>query len=191
MATSGGDRFDELRVSLSQSIAVAGEDAEDYNGNLVRRVSGPVFLVHGEPEEEVQIGSVELIYFSGSRAVDHGLDIVDVSDSVGQEEYEYARSVYSGGVLDPGIVGDAMSNDLLAVHAVSFSPEHRVDTYQSHVIREVAQTVGYHCGAVVVKPANVYGFDTDASIVGEPEPAYGPAFELHRTRNPDVRLISL
>ena len=35
MGTSGGDHFDALRVSLSQSLAVAGEDARDYNGNLV------------------------------------------------------------------------------------------------------------------------------------------------------------
>ncbi len=189
MATSGGNRFDDLRVSLSQSVAVADEDARDYNGNLVRRVSGPVFLLRGEPEERVEIGTVELIYLAGSRAVDRGLDIVDVSDSVGQEEYEYARSVYSGGVLDPGIVGDAMSNDLLAIHTISFSSEHQADTCQSRVIREVAQTVGYHCGAVVIKPANVSGINAD--VVGDPEPAYGAAFELQPTKSPDIQLIVL
>jgi len=183
MPARDADHFDELRISLEHLIVVQNDDADQYDDNYVQHISGPVYLVHGEPEQETKIGEVELIYFAGSRAVENGLDIVDMSDSVGQEEYEYAKAVYTGGVLDREIVEEPMSNDLLAIHAVSLSTEYR--RYVSRVVEKIGETIGYHCGAVVMGSD---GVEPDA--VAETELGYLQPFQLAPTKSPAVNILA-
>lgn len=182
MATADSDRFDELRISLEHLIVVQSDDGDQYDDNYVRHISGPVFLVHGEREEETKIGEVELIYFAGSRAVENGLDIVDVSDSVGQEEYEYAKAVYTGGVLDREIVEEPMSNDLLAIHSVALSAEYR--RYVPRVVGKIGGTIGYHCGAVVMG-----NDDVEPDVVAETAPGYLQPYQLAPTKNSSIQII--
>jgi hypothetical protein len=187
------DDSGELRVSFLQLIVDPDPTSEnDYRDNYVRRMSGPVLLAHGEPEEKTHIGEVELIYFAGSLAVENGLDIVDVSNSEGQDEYEYTRSVYAdGGVLDRKIVGEAMSNDLLAVHAVSLHPGHQKESYRLRLLRKIAETVGYHCGAVIVSFSHTDSSGEEPDVIAESEPLYGVPFELRPMKNPSIWAVSV
>jgi len=169
MAAGDQDRTGELRISLRQLLVVQDQmAADDYRDNYVRRMSGPILLAIGEPETEVKIGEMELIYFDGSRAVDNGLDILDVADSVGVEEYRYAKAVYAGGVLDQDLVAEPMSNDLLAVSAVTILPDYRGHDYGTRLVRNIVETVGYHCGAVVKMKEDKA--ETAPQIVSEEEP---------------------
>lgn len=137
----------------------------------------------------MRIGEVELIYFDGSRAVDNGLNIIDIADSVGEEEYRYAKAVYAGGVFDRDIVTEPLSNDLLAVSAVAILPGYHGHDYGTRVVRKIVETVGYHCGAVMMRSDGVAG--TVPEIVAEEEPVHGAPIEFQLTRDPSILLVVL
>ena len=144
----------DLLVSLEQLLVVQEESIADlYDDNYIRYHHGPIWLVDGETEQRTEIGEIELFYIDGTRALENGLDIVDVCDSIGQEVYEYAASVYVDGVLDSGIVGESFSNDLLALHSIAILPDYRGRRYGLRVMRKVVETIGYQCGAVVLRPS--------------------------------------
>lgn len=188
MAAGNQDRTGELRISLEQLLVVQDEEAaDDYRDNHVRRMSGSILLASGEPENGVKIGEVELIYFGGSRAVDNGLDILDVADSVGEEAYRYAKAVYAGGVLDRDLVTEPMSNDLLAVSSVTILPEYRGHEYGMRGVRKITETVGYHCGAVVMRSEDRLGAAPE--IIAEEEPGYGGLAGFLPTNDPSVLLV--
>ena len=54
------------------------------------------------------------------------------------------------------------------------------------VMRKIAETVGYHCGAVVLRPQNVVDVETSADVAAEQEPAYG----FRPTRNPKILCLT-
>ena len=87
-------------------------------------------------EEEIEIGEIELFYFRGTRALDNDLDIVDISDSIGQDHYDYAAAVYSEGALDSELVGDRISNDVLELHTISILPEYLGRQYGLRVLTQ-------------------------------------------------------
>jgi len=151
---SPGTEDGELLVSLEQLLVVQDESiADSYDDNYVRYHHGPIWLVDDETEQRTEIGEIELYYIDGTRALDGGLDIVDVCDSIGQEVYEYAASVYVDGVLDSGVVGESFSNDLLVLHSIAILPDFRGRRYGLRVTRKVVETIGYQCGAVVLRPS--------------------------------------
>ena len=80
---------------------------------------------------------LEVWYIDGSRAADNELDIVDVCDSMIQAEYEYAFAVY---------------NDVLVVHALALTSDFQGLGLEARIIRKIADTVGYHCAAIVFDP---------------------------------------
>lgn len=177
--------YEELYISLTHRVFVLEEDDDDRD-NYVRHLEGPVLLVHGEREEETEIGRVELIYYDGSRAIDFGLDIVDIADSFRQAEYEYAQSMYTEGMLNQELISYKMSNDLLAIRSVSILPEYRSRNYGVRIVHKIAETVGYHCGAVVIDS----GVLAEAGIETEGEPDNLKALELRPTKNPMIYRIN-
>ena len=144
----------DLLVTLEQRIVVQAESAQDaYDDNYIRHLSGQIWLVDGESGARIEIGSIELYYIDGTRALDSGLDIVDVCDSLGQEVYEYAKSVYVNGVLNADIARESFSNDVLALHSIAIFPEYRGRKYGLRVTKKIVETIGYQCGAAVLKPS--------------------------------------
>jgi len=205
---SPGAEDEDLLVSLEQLLVVQDESiADSYDDNYVRYHHGPIWLVDGETEQRTEIGEIELYYLDGTRALDGGLDIVDVCDSIGQEVYEYAASVYVDGVLDSGIVGESFSNDLLALHTIVILPDHRGRRYGLRVTRKVIETIGYQCGAVVLRPSPLqfssarsantewmermkmseFGTDRDASTARLV--TYWKALDLQATNTPSMYLV--
>jgi hypothetical protein len=92
VASQDKESFAELVISLTQLLIVQDEESQDdYRDNYVRSHAGPIRLVNAESEEEIEIGEIELFYFDGTRALDNDLDIVDVCDSVGQDQYDTRR----------------------------------------------------------------------------------------------------
>jgi hypothetical protein len=176
--------YEELFISLTHRVFVLEEDGDERD-NYVRHFEGPVLLIRGEREEETEIGRAELIYYDGSRAIDCGLDIVDIADSFRQAEYEYAQSMYTEGMLNQELIGYEMSNDLLAVRSVSILPEYRSRDYGLRIVRKIAETVGYHCGAVVIG-SNVLA---EAGIEPEGVSDNPNALELQPTKNPTIYCI--
>jgi len=177
--------LEELTVSLQDVVLVLDPEDEEYYDNYIRWIRGPVWLARGEPEEKTEIGRVELIYYNGSRAIDHSIDIVDVADSLGQPEFEYARVMYTKGSLDDELLSVAMSNDLLAIRSVSILPKYQGRDYGIRVVRKLAETIGYHCGAVVMD-ADVL---SEAGIEAGGAPDNPNALELHPTENPTIYRI--
>jgi hypothetical protein len=103
----------------------------------------------GEPK---QIGEIEVWYLDGSRAADNGFDIVDVCDSMTQAEYAYASAVYTDGSIDSSIVEEPFYNDVLVIHALGLTIDFRGLGLEARIIRKIADTLGYHCAAIVFDP---------------------------------------
>lgn len=141
--------WSELLVSLHSVLVIQNEELDDYDNQYLRRLSGPVKTRVGESDDEVEIGRIELWYIDGSCAADNSLDIVDVCDSIGQAEYEYATAIYTNGSVDTSILDGPFSNDALIVHALVIEAEHRGQGMEARIIRKIGQTLGYHCAAVV------------------------------------------
>ena len=204
MAKSIGNGNSELEISLNSIIIVQSEEYfNDYSDNYVRRHRGPIRLISGEPERIEEIGEIELWYIDGSRALDNGLDIVDVCDSVGREEFEYADAIYTENRIDEAIIQEPMSTDVLALHSISILPEYRGNQYGLHVTRKIIETIGYHCGAVLLRPAplqfsprnndtewtermNMQKFTTDEQTATEKLLQYWNAFELRPSKHPAI-----
>lgn len=194
----------ELEISLNSIIVVQSEEYfDDYSDNYVRRHQGPIRLINSEPERIEEIGEIELWYIDGSRALENGLDIVDVCDSVGREEYDYADAIYSENRIDASIIQEPMSNDVLVLHSISILPECRGKRYGLHVTRKMIETIGYHCGAVLLRPTplqfslrnndtewtermNMQEFMADEQAATEKLVQYWNAFELRPTKNPTI-----
>ena len=177
--------LEELSVSLRDVILVLDPEDDEYDDNYVRWIKGPVWIARGEPEEKTEIGHVELIYYNGSRAIDHSIDTVDVADSLGQPEFEYARVMYTDGFLDEELLSVAMSNDLLAVRSVSIAPEYWSRDYGLRVVRKMAETIGYRCAAVVLDGDVL----SEAGIEAGGAPDNPNALVLHPTENPTIYRI--
>lgn len=163
---------------------VLDEDEEEYDDNYVRWIEGRVWLACGGGKK-TEVGSVELIYFDGSRAIDHHFDIVEVADWIGENALEFARVMYTKGMLDPELMTVAMSNDLLAVYSVSILPEYRSRDYGLRVVRKISETIGYRCGAVVMN-ADVL---TEVGIEAGGTPDDPNALDLYPTQNPTIYRI--
>ena len=210
VASQDKEDFSELVISLTQLLLVQDEATQDeYRDNYVRSHAGPIRLVNAESEEEVEIGEIELFYLDGTRALDNDLDIVDICDSIGQDQYDYAAAVYSDGALDTDIVGDWFSNDVLALHTISILPEYRGRQYGLRVTKKIIETVGSHCGAVVLKPAplqfssqyaenqawmermQMAAFGTDRQAATKRLTDHWKALDLRPTKDPAIFCVSL
>ena len=122
-------------------------------------------------------GQIELWYIDGSRAADNTLDIADVCDSLGQEEYEYASAVYTGGSIDAQIAAAPFSNDVLIVPALELQSEYQEQGLEARIVWKISQTLGYHCAAVVFDPEHVGFSETDE-------------FGIHPTKNPSFQCLT-
>ena len=203
--TENGD----LLVTLEQRIVVQDPNTEDaYDDNYIRHLTGRIWLVESESGTKIELGTIELYYIDGSRALDNRLDIVDVCDSLGQDVYEYSNAVYVHGVLDGEIIGEALSNDVLALHMITIYPEHRGRKYGLRVTQKIVETVGYQCGAVVLKPMplqfvpalsenvdwmkrmEMADFGTDPETAEKRLIDYWRKLDLRETRDPTICLVS-
>ncbi len=155
MGSEGAENWTELLISLETLLVVGREPLEDYDDNYVRKYAGPVKIQGENGERQKQIGEIEVWYMDGSRAADSGLDIVDVCDSMTQAEYEYARAIYTDGSVDSSIVEEPFYNDVLAIHALALTNDFRGLGLESRIIRKIADTLGYHCAAIVFDPDRV------------------------------------
>ena len=154
MSESDTNTFFELLVTLESLLVVQSEEGCDaYNDNYLRRHKGHIRLINDESEQTVEIGEIEVWYIDGSRASDNRLDIVDVCDSLGQEEYEYAAAIFTDGALDTSIVEYPTSNDVLVLHSIAILPRYRGRKYGLRVTQKMVATIGYHCGAILLRPA--------------------------------------
>lgn len=207
MASDDEKSYSEIEISLQSIIVVQSEEYfDDYSDNYVRRHRGPIRLVRGEPEQIEEIGEIELWYIDGSRAIDNGLDIVAICDSIGPEEYEYASSIYKDSFINETIVEQPMSQDVLVLHSISILPEYRGNRYGILVTRKIMETIGYHCGAVLFKPAPLQfslqaedkewkermamdQFSSEKKVATEKLLSYWKTFEIRSTKNPEIYCI--
>jgi hypothetical protein len=146
------EQWTELLISLEMLLVVGREPLEDYDDNYVRRYAGPVRIQGADGGEPKQIGEIEVWYIDGSRAADNAFDIVDVCDSMTQGEYEYASAIYTEGSVDASIVEDPFYNDVLVIHALALTNDFRGLGLEAKIIRKIADTLGYHCAAIVFDP---------------------------------------
>ena len=155
MPTEDLSNWTELLISLHSLLVIPREEVDEYENQYVRKLSGPVKTRFEESDKEVEIGEIELWYIDGSRAADDELDIVDVCDSLGQAEYRYASAVYTNGSVDIASCEEPFSNDVLVVHGLALQPEYRGRGMEARIIWKIAQTIGYHCTAVVLDPEQI------------------------------------
>ena len=173
VAEERAENWSELLISLETLLTVGRESLDDYDENYVRRFSGPVRIQGADGGQQKQIGEIEIWYIDGSRAADNGLDIVDVCDSMTQAEYEYASAVYTDGTIDESIMEDPFYNDVLVIHALALTTDFLGLGLEARIIRKIANTLGYHCAAIVFEPGQI----------GTSE---GEGLELAPTKNPSL-----
>ena len=153
MPTEDLSNWTELLIPLHSLLVVRREELDDYDNQYVRKLSGPVNARFEESGNELEIGRIELWYIDGSRAADDELDIADICDSLGQDEYQYANAVYTNGSVDIASAEGSFSNDVLVVHALVLQPE--CQGLEGRIVWKIAQTIGYHCAAVILNPEHV------------------------------------
>ena len=155
VAEEGAENWSELLISLETLLVVRRQPLDDYDDNYVRRYVGPVRVQNGDGSEQTHIGEIEVWYIDGSRAADNGLDIVDVCDAMSQAEYEYASAVYTDGTIDALIMEDPFYNDVLVIHALALTTDFQGLGLEARIIRKIADTLGYHCAAIVFDPRQI------------------------------------
>lgn len=187
-------------------VVPLGEYIDDYDDNYVRMQRGTLILVRGDSEQE-QIGEIEVWHIDGARAIDNNLDIVDVCDSISQDTYDYAVSVYTDGELDRKIVGDdiILSDNVLVLHSISILPAYRGNGYGKAITRKLIETIGHGCGAVLLRPAplqfsraedaewmesmQMSRFPKDEKAATDKLFRYWKGLRLRRTKHPEIYCV--
>jgi hypothetical protein len=146
--------WSELILALETSLVVQ-HDGDEYDDNYVRRYTGPVRVRIDDEEKTRKIGEIEAWYLDGSRAADNELDIADICDSIGEIEADYAAAIYTHGSIDPSVVEDRISNDVLVIHSLTVQVKYQGQGVEARIVRKIAETIGYHCGAVLMIPERV------------------------------------
>lgn len=155
--------FPELVVALQILLGVGADPYED-DDDYVRRYAGPIRAMDAG---EI-VGRVELRYIHGSRAMENGFDIVDVCDALGQDEYDYAWSVYTNGTIDASIAEAPIYNDVLVVHELSVEPKYHGLGIEEQVVRKIAATIGYHTAAIILDHRLANTVDVESIPTKEP-----------------------
>ena len=155
VASEDLSNWTELLISLHSLLVIPREELDEYDNEYVRKLSGPVKVRFEESGEETEIGRIELWYIDGSRATDDELNITDICDSLGQEEYDYANAVYTDGTVNIASSEGTFSNDVLVVHSLELLPEFHGEGMEARIILKIAEILGYHCAAVVLVPEQV------------------------------------
>ena len=166
--------WSELILAPETSLVVQ-RGGEEYDNNYVRSYAGPVRVRLDDSEKTAKIGEIEVWYLDGSRAADNELDIADICDSLGQMEADYAAAIYTEGSIDPLVVEDRISNDVLVIHSLTVRAKYH--GMEARIIRTIAETIGYHCGTVLMIPERV-GI------------AEGDELDLVPTRDPVISCLS-
>jgi hypothetical protein len=132
------------------------EESDEYGDCYVRYMESDITLVKWNEKTEThgrdRIGHVVVWYLDGTRAIDNRLDIVDICDAVAQEQYDYARSIYINGFIDPKICEVPRSNDVLILHLIEIDPKYRGHKYGLVTSQKICDYLGYNCGAILLRP---------------------------------------
>lgn len=141
-----------LLIELKTNISVHPPDYNDeYGDDYVRYYSGIIYLLE-EDDEQTKIGEVEFWIIDGNRAIDNNLDIVELCDSLGSDEYNYANSIYKNGFLDEKLIEMPLCYNILALHKLAILPEYRGYEYGLSVVKKICKSFGSHCAAMVILP---------------------------------------
>ncbi|GAI73447.1 unnamed protein product, partial [marine sediment metagenome] len=176
---------------------------DEYNDNYIKALSGHIFLCDGESNGKTEIGELEIWHIDGTRAYDNNLDIVDVCDSIGQEEYEYANSIYEDGYLKSDLVEMPVSNDVLVLHKIAIYPNFRGNKHGLTVTKKIIEVMGYNCGAILIRPTplqfsliseneewtermQMSNFEQDESVAKKRLTKYWLKLGLKRTHIPSI-----
>jgi hypothetical protein len=154
-----------------------------------RAFTGPVRVRLDDSEKTAKIGEIEVWCLDGSRAAENELDIADVCDSLGQMEADYVDAIYTDGSIDPAIVENPVSNDVLVIHSLTVQAKYHGQRVEEHIIRTIAETIGYHCGAVVLIPERVGIADADEQVSIDGQPSRSIVQAMVRHGNPGSGLV--
>ena len=124
---------------------------DEYGDDYLRYYKGTIYLLE-EDDEQTEIGEVEFFMMDGNRALNNNIDIVVECDSLGQDEYDYAKSIYKDGVIDEKFIELGFSNNILALHELAILPEYRGHDYGLSIAKKIFDTFGSHCAAMVLRP---------------------------------------
>jgi hypothetical protein len=199
----------EIWVDFEYHLVVPlGENFDDYDNSYVRMQRGSLLLVMSDGETE-QIGEIEVWHIDGARAINNKLDIVDVCDSISQDAYEYAISVYTDGELDRDVVGEdtIISDNVLVLHSIAILRAYRGRGYGLAISRKLIETIGYGCGAVLLRPAPLqFSRDKDAEWMAKMQMSeftqdheaakdrlfkYWMGLQLRRTKHREIYCVRL
>jgi GNAT superfamily N-acetyltransferase len=197
----------EIWVDFGYHVVVPlVEDFDDYDDNYLRMQRGSLILLRNDGKTE-QIGEIAVWHIDGARAIDNGLDIVDVCDSISQDAYEYAVSVYTDGELDRDILGEDMivSEDVLVLHSIAILRAYRGRGYGLAISRKLIETIGHGCGAVLLRPAPLQfsraedtewlekmqmpEFTQDQKAAADRLFRYWMRLRLRRTKHPEIYCV--
>jgi len=129
---------------------------DEYDDCYYQELSSKIFLVEydtkNDKEYRKDIGYIEVWLILGNRAINNSLDIVDLCDSIEQELYEYADSMYKDGGLNEKLDIFGCSSDVLVLHRIEIKKEYRGKKYGLFITNKIIEYFGFSCGAIVVRP---------------------------------------
>jgi hypothetical protein len=105
-----------------------------------------------DSETRTDIGFIEVWRIEGTRAIDDGLDIVEICDDIERELYEYALSVYKNGCIDDELVEMPRSQDVLVLHRIEINKEFQGRKLGILISQKIIAYLGYTCGAILIRP---------------------------------------
>lgn len=145
-------------------IRLDTNEYDNYDDNYYKCLSSPIIYNiynDGDTDYEEIIGYIEIWYVDGARAIDNGLDIVDVCDSIEGDLYEYSSAIYANGYIDENLVEMPRSNDILILHRIEIKKEYQGRNFGIIITRKIIEYLGYNCGAILIKPCPLQFSDID------------------------------
>jgi hypothetical protein len=159
------------------------EDIDAYNDSYYKKFSSQIMLntidENHETKKQYNLGFVEIWHIDGARAIDDGLDIVDICDSHEQELYEYVSAIYEDGFIDCKLVEMPRSNDILVLHRIEIVKKYQGRRYGILISQNLIKHFGYNCGAILIRPAPLQFSDISKNSDWK-ERYFSEKFSMHK-----------
>ena len=172
-----------LDISLKHRVAL--DDSDPYLDVIQEYESK---LICNRDEQETVAGTFDFYVANVSLAINSGVDIVDVADSIDEDLYQYCNALFEPGTLSQvreEVVEQfeyPLGNRMLMLHLAKVLPEHRGKHLALVAAHKIIQQFGD--GLVVAKAQPLQhhdGFNDEKEMAYETfEPARGAALKRLR-----------
>jgi len=140
-----------LEIDLKTNIIV--EETEAYENNFVRIYCGIINEINEDNGDlQKEIGKVEFWKIDGGRALNEGLDIVDICDSIDQETYDYTNSIYTDGHIEEKFSDDYYKSEILVLQLLVLKSKYRGRKIGLDILKKIIEIHADENTVVLLQP---------------------------------------